>query len=90
MKDSKTRVGITAPLPLVPFTGQLNTITNTITHQISTNDILAPPLQILFETPGTLATPPLFFEEEEAADMRYSVDTVDGGVRGYGCVDGGG
>ncbi|KIJ92219.1 hypothetical protein K443DRAFT_13765 [Laccaria amethystina LaAM-08-1] len=30
-----------------------------------------------------------FFEEEEAANMPYSADTMDGRVSGYGCVDGG-
>ena len=43
----------------------------------------------LKQTPGTHTTPPLFFEEEEAVNMPYSADTMDGGVPGYGCVDGG-
>ena len=42
-----------------------------------------------FMTPGTHTTPSSFFEEEEAANMPFSADTMDGGVPGYGCVDGG-
>ena len=41
-------------------------------------------------TLGAHATPSLFFKEEEAANMPYCADTTDGGVPGYGCVDGGG
>jgi len=37
-------------------------------------------------TPGTHTKTSQFFEEEEAADMPYSAYSVDGGVRGYGCV----
>ena len=40
-------------------------------------------------TVGTYTTPSSFFEEEEAANMPYSADTMAGGVPGYGCVDGG-
>jgi len=37
-------------------------------------------------TPGQAPIQKPFFEEEEAADMPYSAYSVDGGVRGYGCV----
>ena len=33
-------------------------------------------------TPGTYITPSWFFEEEEAADVPYSANTVDGGGEG--------
>ncbi|EDR06917.1 uncharacterized protein LACBIDRAFT_328283 [Laccaria bicolor S238N-H82] len=33
--------------------------------------------------PGTYTTPSWFFEEEEAADMPYGANTVDGGGEGY-------
>lgn len=70
---------------LFPFTGQLNTITNTVIHQISTNDTLAAPLQTLFETDTSFitsgthwhTTASWFFEEE-----KYSANTVDGGAEG--------
>jgi hypothetical protein len=68
--------------PLFPFTGQLNIITNTVIHPISS--LSATPISL--RNGRTLHDPPWFFEEEEAVDMPYSTDTV-GRVRGYGCAE---
>jgi len=47
-KNSKTSIGITAILPpFFPFTGQLNTITNTVIRPISSNNTLSAPLNYL-------------------------------------------
>ncbi|KIJ97751.1 hypothetical protein K443DRAFT_237381 [Laccaria amethystina LaAM-08-1] len=72
---------------LFPFIGQLNAITSTVIHPISSNNSpsghfeFSFPTDAPFMTTGTHTTPSWFFEEEEAADMPSSADTVDGGYR---------